>query len=249
MSTSLQTLFIIGATSAIAEAAARRHAARGGRLHLAARNAERLESLARDLNIRGAAEVTWATFDAADFDRYPALLDAAWQQLGRVDAVLIAHGTLPEQRTCEADWRLARDALLVNGLSPMLLAQQVADKMAAQQSGVLAVISSVAGDRGRQSNYIYGAAKGGLTVFLQGLRNRYFAQGVKVLTVKPGFVDTPMTAAFAKVPLWASADGVAGDILAAMARGRDVLYTPWFWRAIMLVIRSIPERVFKRLSL
>ena len=166
-----------------------------------------------------------------------------------MDAVLIAHGTLPEQRACEADWQLAREALLVNGLSPVLLAQQVAAKMAAQQGGVLAVISSVAGDRGRQSNYIYGAAKGGLSVFLQGLRNRYFAQGVKVLTVKPGFVDTPMTAAFAKGPLWASADGVAGDILAAMARGRDVLYTPWFWRAIMWIIRSIPERVFKRLSL
>ena len=249
MTSSLQTLFIVGATSAIAEAVARRHAARGGRLHLAARNGERLESLARDLKIRGAAEVSWTTFDAADFDSYPALVDGAWQRLGQVDGVLIAHGTLPSQPECENDWQLARDALLVNGLSPMLLAQQIAHRLAAQKNGVLAVISSVAGDRGRQSNYVYGAAKGGLSVFLQGLRNRYFAQGVGVLTVKPGFVDTPMTAAFPKGPLWPSPERVAADILAAMERGQDVLYTPWFWRAIMLVIRSIPERVFKRLSL
>lgn len=249
MTSSLQTLLIIGATSAIAEAAARRHAARGGRLHLVARNNERLESLARDIGIRGAAAVTWATFDAADFGSYPALIDAAWQQLGHVDGALIAHGTLPDQRACEADWQLARDALLINGVGPMLLAQQLAAKMSAQQGGVLAVISSVAGDRGRQSNYVYGAAKGGLSTFLQGLRNRYFTQGVSVLTVKPGFVDTPMTAAFPKGPLWASAERVAADILAAMERRRDVLYTPWFWRAIMLVIRSIPERMFKRLSL
>lgn len=249
MTQSLQSLLIIGATSAIAEAVARRHAAHGGRLHLAARNGERLESLARDLSIRGAAQVTWATFDANDFDSYPAVLEAAWQQLGRVDGALVAHGTLPQQGACEEDWQLARDALLVNGVSAMLLAQQIAQKMALQNQGVLAVISSVAGDRGRQSNYVYGAAKGGLSVFLQGLRNRYFSQGVSVLTVKPGFVDTPMTADFPKGPLWASPEHVAADILAAMGRGQDVLYTPWFWRAIMLVIRSIPERIFKRLTL
>lgn len=249
MTSSLQTLFIVGATSAIAEAVARRHAARGGGLHLAARNRERLESLARDLKIRGAAEVGWTTFDAADLGSYPALVEAAWQQLGRIDGVLIAHGTLPSQPECETDWQLARDALLINGLSPMLLAQQIAHRLAAQKKGVLAVISSVAGDRGRQSNYVYGAAKGGLSVFLQGLRNRCFAQGVGVLTIKPGFVDTPMTAAFPKGPLWASPERVAADILAAMERRKDVLYTPWFWRAVMLVIRSIPERLFKRLSL
>jgi short-subunit dehydrogenase len=134
--------------------------------------------------------------------------------------------------------------------SPVLLSQAIALRLAASQgSGTLAVIGSVAGDRGRQSNYAYGAAKGGLAVFLAGLRNRMFPRGVHVLTVKPGFVDTPMTAEVRKNALFATPDRVAGDILHAVARSKNEIYTPGYWRVIMAIIRAVPERIFKKLKL
>jgi len=125
----------------------------------------------------------------------------------------------------------------------------LANRFEAQRHGTLAVIGSVAGDRGRQSNYVYGTAKGALAIFLQGLRNRLHPAGVRVLTVKPGFVDTPMTASFKKGPLWAAPEAVAAAIVAAVERGRDVIYTPWFWWGIMTLIKLVPERVFKKLKL
>jgi short-subunit dehydrogenase len=131
----------------------------------------------------------------------------------------------------------------------MTLSTVLAEYFAAQRRGVIAVISSVAGDRGRQSNYVYGAAKAAVTAFASGLRQKLFPRGVRVLTIKPGFVDTPMTAAFPKGILWASPQRVARDIVRAMDGGRAVLYTPWFWRPIMAVINSIPEAIFCRLRL
>jgi short-subunit dehydrogenase len=129
------------------------------------------------------------------------------------------------------------------------LATVLANRFEAQRSGSIAVISSVAGDRGRQSNYVYGAAKGAVTLLLQGLRNRLSKSGVQVLTIKPGFVDTPMTAEFKKGALWAKPDDIAHGIVSAIDRRRDVVYLPGFWRLIMLIIRHIPEPIFKRMSL
>ncbi|MCG8081658.1 MAG: SDR family NAD(P)-dependent oxidoreductase, partial [Candidatus Thiodiazotropha taylori] len=137
----------------------------------------------------------------------------------------------------------------VNALTTISLLTNLANYFEAQQRGSIVVISSVAGDRGRQSNYVYGAAKGAVTIFLQGLRNRLTKSGVNVLTVKPGFVDTPMTADFPKGALWASSEKVAQDINKAIDAQKSVAYVPWFWRYIMLIIKSIPEMVFKKLSL
>ncbi|WP_295993872.1 SDR family oxidoreductase [Rugamonas sp.] len=245
----MQKILIIGATSAIAEAAARRFAQRGDALILLARDGERLAALCADLAIRGAAQCGGARFDAGATESHAGLIAEAVAALGGLDAVLIAHGTLPDQQACQADAALALREIGTNALSVINLLTELANRFEAQRHGCIAVIGSVAGDRGRQSNYVYGSAKGMLAIFLQGLRNRLHKAGVTVLTIKPGFVDTPMTAAFPKGPLWATPDQVAGAIVQAMDQGRSVLYTPFFWRAIMLMIRSIPEAIFKKLSL
>lgn len=245
----MEKVLIIGATSAIAEATARRFAAQGASLYLLARNQERLGTLASDLSIRGASKVAYGDFDACAFDRHQALLDGILAELGGLDTVLIAYGTLSDQKACEASVELTLQELNINALSVIALLTRLAPHFEAQREGCIAVIGSVAGDRGRQSNYVYGTAKGALGIFLQGLRNRLHKSGVQVLTIKPGFVDTPMTASFPKGPLWASPEKVALDIEKAIEKKRNVLYTPSFWFLIMAIIRSVPEFVFKRLSL
>jgi decaprenylphospho-beta-D-erythro-pentofuranosid-2-ulose 2-reductase len=243
-------ILIVGATSAIAEAAARQWLARdpAAQFVLAARNSTRLEAIAADLRLRGATVATHP-FDALDFDAHATLLDAAWTALGAVDAMLVAHGSLPDQRACEQSASLTLREFSINALSVIALCTAAAERFQAQRRGTLAVIGSVAGDRGRQSNYVYGAAKGAVDVFLQGLRNRLWPQGVAVVTIKPGFVDTPMTAAFAKTPLWATPAAIAPALVDAVARGADVVYLPGRWRLIMAIIRAIPEALFKRLKL
>lgn len=245
----MQKILIVGAASAIAEAAARQWAGRGAALFLVARNAAKLEAIAADLKVRGAAAVSTHVMDATDTAAHAAMLDAALAALGGLDVALIAHGTLPDQKACEASVELTLREIDNNGLSVIALATRLANLLEAQGRGTIAVIGSVAGDRGRQSNYVYGAAKGLVARFLEGLRNRLAKAGVQVLTVKPGFVDTPMTAAFPKGALWAQPEQVARGIVAAIDRRKDEVYLPGFWRLIMLVIRHIPERIFKRLSL
>lgn len=245
----MQKILIIGATSAIAEATARRWAVGGNALFLVARNAARLETIAADLRVRGAASVASLAMDANDTAAHAAMLDAANDALGGLDVALIAHGTLPDQKACERSVEVTLQEIATNGLSVIALATLLGEKFERQGSGTLAVIGSVAGDRGRQSNYVYGAAKGLVGLFLQGLRNRLDRKGVQVLTIKPGFVDTPMTAAFKKGALWAQPEDIAAGILRAIAKKRDVVYLPGFWRLIMLIIRHIPEFIFKKLSL
>jgi len=245
----MQKILIIGATSAIAEACAKRFAAQGHSLYLLARNSSCLESLAQDLRVRGAAAVHCATFEANALETHQALLEQVKTELNGLDRVLIAHGTLSDQQACEQSVELTLQELQTNALSVIALLTRLANHFEQQRHGSIAVIGSVAGDRGRQSNYIYGTAKGALSIFLQGLRNRLHKSGVQVLTIKPGFVDTPMTAAFPKGPLWATPEKVAHDIDKAIEKNKDVLYTPGFWMLIMLIIKSVPERLFKRLSL
>ena len=245
----MQKILIIGATSAIAEATARRWAARGAALFLVGRKAERLEQIAADLRVRGAASVAFHALDACARDAHETMLCAAEQAMGGLDVALIAHGSLPDQKACEASVELTFQEIDTNALSVIALLTRLATRFEAQGHGSLAVISSVAGDRGRQSNYVYGAAKGMLTLFLQGLRNRLAKKGMHVLTVKPGFVDTPMTASFKKGALWASPDAIAQGIVGAIDKKRDVVYLPGFWWLIMTLIRHIPERIFKKLSL
>ena len=245
----MQKVLIIGATSAIAEATARIWAARGAALFLVGRRAQRLDVIAADLRVRGAGAVGCHVMDACDIAAYAAMIDAAVATLGGLDVALIAHGSLPDQKACEASVELTLREIDNNGLSVIALATLLGNKFAVQGAGSIAVISSVAGDRGRQSNYVYGAAKGMVSLFLQGLRNRLAKQGVQVLTIKPGFVDTPMTAALPKGALWAQPDAIARGIMLAIEQKSDEVYLPGFWWLIMTIIRHIPERVFKRLSL
>ncbi|MDD5389270.1 MAG: SDR family oxidoreductase [Gallionellaceae bacterium] len=245
----MKRILIIGATSAIATACARRWAAHEATFFLVGRNAEKLGQVADDLAARGATVYTHV-LDLNHFDQHAATLDACYAALGQVDVALVAHGTLPDQKACEQDAQLAVQEFTNNGLSVIALLTDLANRMEARRSGCIAVISSVAGDRGRPSNYLYGAAKGAVTDFCSGLRGRLFKAGVQVLTIKPGFVDTPMTQGL-PLPglLLATPDKVAKDIVHAVEKRRDTLYTPWFWRLIMLIIIHIPGLIFKRLGL
>lgn len=244
-----QTILIIGATSAIAEAAARQWAARGDTLYLLARNQDRVQAVAEDLRVRGAAAVETALLDVADFNAHAEAVTRALETLGRIDVALIAHGTLPDQARSETDASYALREFTVNGTATITLAELIAQKLETQGHGTLAVISSVAGDRGRASNYLYGAAKAAVSTYLSGLRQRLSSRGINVLTIKPGFVDTPMTAPFKKGLLWAKPEQVARGIVRAIDKRRAVVYLPWFWAGIMAVIRGIPEFVFRRVQL
>lgn len=242
----MQRILIIGATSAIAEATARAFAARGARLFLVARDAERLEAICADLRVRGAT-ADGNVLDANDTAGHAAMLDAAWAALGSVDVALIAHGTLPDQAACSASVAVSMQEFATNGTSVIALCVALAQRL--QAPATLAVISSVAGDRGRASNFLYGSAKSAVTAFTSGLRQSLNGSGVNVLTIKPGFVDTPMTAAFRKGALWATPAQVAAGIVRAIEKRRAVAYLPWFWWGIMRVITHIPEAVFRRIRL
>jgi short-subunit dehydrogenase len=245
----MKRILIIGATSAIAESCARLWAQRGDALVLAGRKEAALQAIVADLRTRGASQVHHQVFDANDHGQHAALLQAATQTLGGLDVVLIAHGTLTDQARAQNDAAYALAEIDTNGLSVVSLMALAANQFEAQKRGSIAVISSVAGDRGRQSNYVYGSAKALVSAFASGLRQRLAKHGVQVLTIKPGFVDTPMTAHLPKGALWAQPEQVAKDIHGAIEKGRHVLYTPGFWRLIMLIIKHIPEFVFVKLKL
>lgn len=245
----MKKILIVGATSGMAEACARLWAQRGDQLFLAARNAPQLESVATDLRVKGAAKVLTRVFDVQDYEQHAGLVRECLEALGGIDVVLVAHGTLTDQERAQKDVGYALQEISVNGVSVLSLLTALAPVLEAQGHGTLAVISSVAGDRGRQSNYVYGSAKAMVTAFLSGLRQRLAKQGVNVLTIKPGFVSTPMTAHLPQGPLWARPEAVARDISRAIDRGRGEIYTPGFWRLIMFIIKHIPEFVFVKLKL
>lgn len=245
----MRKVLIVGANSAIAQACARRWAQRGDAVFLAARNARALETLVADLRVRGIKQVGSQIFDANQLDQHAALIEQASQALQGLDTILIAHGTLTEQDRAQQDVAYALSEIATNGTSVVSLMTAAANRFEAQGHGAIAVISSVAGDRGRQSNYVYGSAKALVSAFASGLRQRLAKKGISVTTIKPGFVDTPMTAAFKKGPLWAKPDQVAKDIVVAIDQGKTVVYTPGFWRLIMLIIKHIPEFVFVKIAL
>jgi short-subunit dehydrogenase len=242
-------VLIIGATSAIAAETAKAYAEDRARLFLTGRNAEKLASVRDDLRVRGATQVDTEVLDVSEISRHREVIDSAVGTLGGLDVALIAHGTLPDQAGCQQRVADTTEALHVNFIATIALLTELANYFEAQRNGCIAVITSVAGDRGRQSNYVYGAAKGGVERFLQGLRNRLYRSGVAVVTIKPGFVATPMTAGMKQSPLAANARRVGRSIYRAIEHRRDVVYIPWFWRPLMIVIKSLPERIFKRLHL
>ena len=242
-------ILILGATSAIAIATCRQLAARKVSFYLVARSESKLQVVASDLRTRGATAVTLNFMDLDDTAQHPQMLESAAATLGQIDLALIAHGVLGDQELAQADYSVTEVTLRTNLLSPISLCTWLGNYFEAQGRGVLAVISSVAGDRGRKSNYVYGTSKGALNIFLDGLRNRIDRHGVHVLTIRPGFVATPMTAHLRRNALFAEPNTIARGIVKAIERRKDVVYLPAVWAAIMLVVRSIPQSIFKRMNM
>ena len=237
-------VLVLGATSAIAQQLARAYAERGAALFLVARNEQRLSAVADDLRVRG-AQVQTAVADLDDPAAHEELLAGA----APLEIVFLAYGVLGDARETERSAEAAEAVLRSNLLRPISLLTRAATLLEAQRGGCIVALASVAGDRGRASNAVYGASKAGLAAFLSGLRNRLARSGVRVITVKPGLVDTPMTGHLSKNRLYSSPERVARDLIRAVDGRSDVVYTPWWWRWVMLVLRLIPEPVFKRLSL
>lgn len=242
------SVLALGATSAIAEATLRILAERGARFYLVARSQEKLDAVCADLLMRGASDVVTRVMDLNDTAGHAAMLAAAAQSLGTIEMALLAHGVLGSQDEGQSSYSAAEAVFRTNLLSSVSLITWLANYFESMKKGTLAVISSVAGDRGRKSNYVYGASKGALSIYLDGLRSRLNPAGVQVLTIKPGFVATPMTAHLAQGQLFATPSRVARGIVRAIERGRDVVYLPAFWGPIMLVTRAIPRAIFKRVN-
>jgi short-subunit dehydrogenase len=240
-----ERVVIFGATSAIAAEVAALYAARGARLHLVGRNPEKL---ARVAACCGPAEVSTSSLDFAELAQNEEAVSDAFAALGQVDVALIAHGDLGDQLASEQSFEPAELVLRVNFLSAVALLVPLANRLEAARSGRIGVITSVAGDRGRPRNYTYGAAKGALNVYLQGLRTRLYPAGVSVTTLKLGPVDSPMTRDHAKHALFGKPDAVARSIVRALDRRTPEAYVPFFWGLIMPIVKHTPERLFQKLS-
>jgi len=246
-----KTIVLVGATSAIAEHCARVWLQQGvARLVLVGRDAARLERLADDLRIRSpGTDISAMHGDLVRPESIQDIADSITAH-GCPDRVLIAHGALPEQTECQADLAEAEKAMHLNGISPALFAEAFAAHMARAGAGTLGIIGSVAGDRGRKSNYVYGAAKGLVTRYAEGLQHRFAGTGIKVVLIKPGPTDTPMTAHLkSQGAKLAPVEEVARAIVRGMEQGQPEIYVPGKWRWIMLVIRNLPRFVFNKMDI
>ncbi|EGG94512.1 oxidoreductase, short-chain dehydrogenase/reductase family [gamma proteobacterium IMCC1989] len=250
----MKKIVILGAMSTIAIACTRLWANKECEFILIARNKDKLSQIADDLTARGSI-VHIKTSDFSDYSKHETLSKECFEKVGNIDILLTAYGTLPDQIECEKNTDIALQEFHTNGLSVISLLNHFAMRMEKQDtvsgtiSGTIAVISSVAGDRGRASNYLYGAAKSAVSTYCSGLRARLSRTGIHVLTIKPGFVDTQMTQHLTlPEKLTASPEQVAHDISGAITSKKDVLYTRWFWRYIMLIIVIIPNRIFKKMK-
>jgi decaprenylphospho-beta-D-erythro-pentofuranosid-2-ulose 2-reductase len=242
-------ILVLGATSGIAEACVRLWAGRGDSLYLVARNADRLAVVAADARTRGASHVDTAVTNLDDTAAHPELLAHAINSLGGLDIAFLALGVLGDQAEAERNFAAANQILHTNYTAPVSLLTWLANYTAQRHAGTLAVLSSVAGERGRKSNYVYGSSKAGLTAFVDGLRNRIDRDGVRVMTIKPGPVKTAMTESMKGNAKFADVDAVAAALVKAIDKGTDIVYVPGIWRIIMAVIRAIPESIFKKLNL
>ena len=241
-------VLVLGATSAIAQAVCRRYAESGARLALVARNHQYLDVVAADLRVRGASALWTEVADLLDVERHPQLVARAEQALGGLDVALVAHGILPVQAEALVDSRIAQLCWQTNFVSAASLLEAVGRRMEDAGHGTVAALSSVAGDRGRAENYVYGASKAALSAYASGLGQRLFPKGVRVVTVKPGPVATPMTAGrVTRTRLLADVDDVGRRIHRGLEGGWPVVYAPAYWRLIMAVLRLLPTALFERM--
>jgi len=245
----LQKVVVLGATSGIALDVQRQLAQRGCDLLLIARSPERLAAVQADLLVRGAKQVLTCVADLALIQHHSAIFDFVRRSLPGYDTVFLAYGSMRDQKDSEASIDILLDELNVNFVSACAILTLFAADLEQRHTGCIAAITSVAGDRGRRSNYVYGSAKGALSLFVQGLRSRLHPAGVKVITIKPGPTQTPMTDHIPNAARFADSELVARDIVRALARrAPDVLYTPKIWRYVMTAVEHVPESIFKRLS-
>jgi decaprenylphospho-beta-D-erythro-pentofuranosid-2-ulose 2-reductase len=245
----MKRVVILGATSGIAVEVQRQLAHHGCELFLVARSGQRLAELQADLTIRGAKQVVTCSADLAAVQQHASIFEYARRTFPDFDTVLLAYGSMHDQKESEASVDVLLEELQVNFVSATAILTLFAADLERRGTGCLAAITSVAGDRGRRSNYVYGSAKGALSLFLQGLRSRLHAAGVRVITIKPGPVQTAMTDHMPNAARFADPEQVARDIVRALERRTpDVLYTPRIWRYVMTAVRHVPETIFKRLS-
>ncbi len=243
----MSTVLILGAASDMSVAIAKRYAAAGYDLQLAARNIDRLKPLQSDIQIRYNCTCTLYEFDALNFQSHTSFYEAL---AIKPDITICVFGYLGDQEIAAANWNETEKIIQTNYTGAVSILNIVANDYAAKQKGVIVGISSVAGERGRQSNYIYGSAKAGFTAYLSGLRNRLFKNNVHVVTVKPGFVYTKMTEDLTLPPLLtAKPDDVANVVFKAVEKKKNTVYVKWFWKWIMCIIKSIPEFIFKKMKL
>ena len=243
-----RNVLILGATSAIARGTAAAFAARGDNLYLASRDLEELKRIAADLQVRYGVKVSYSLFDAAATETHPAFFAGVLKEVQELTGVVVAFGLLGDQQAAR-EFDLAEKIIASNFTGAVSILSICANYFEPLKRGFIIGITSVAGDRGRQSNYVYGAAKGAFSLYLQGLRNRLFASGVRVITIKPGFVDTAMTFGLPGLFLVATPQNIGMKIVRTLSRSADIVYLPGFWRYIMLIIKHIPEPIFKRLKM
>jgi len=242
-------VLILGATSTIAKACAQGFAKKGFNLFLAGREEPELIRMAADIKIRFSVDVRYGVFDAENYASHGQFLENVIRQMNGLTGALLAFGYLGEPKKAIYDFEQAQKIININFTGACSILNLCANYFAKQNHGFIVAISSVAGDRGRQSNYLYGSAKAGLNVYLEGLRNRLHQHKVRVITIKPGFVDTKMTFGLPGMFLVASPQTIGEKIVHSLDHSKDTVYLPWFWRYIMLIIKSIPEFIFKRLKL
>lgn len=245
----MKKIVVLGATSGIAMEVEHQFAQLGCELLLVARSEDRLAALQSDLLARGAKQVLTCTADLAVIGQHEWIFDFVRRSFPDYDTVLLSYGSMHDQKESEASVDVLLEDINVNYVSAAAILTLFASDLERRRTGCIAAVTSIAGDRGRRANYAYGSAKGALSLFLQGLRSRLHPAGVKVITIKPGPVQTPMTDHLANASRFAKPQAVARDIVKTLEhRSPDVLYTPKVWRYIMTAVTHIPERIFKRLS-
>lgn len=244
-----QRILVFGASSAICSELLKLFAHKEGSFYLIARDAPKLSAQKADLEVRGGNVAGQECYDFNQWDTHEAAVGRALEALGQIDVAIVAHGSLPDQSECETSPASVRACMEDNFMSAAIIIQCCAAALSVQGSGTLLAISSVAGDRGRKSNYVYGSAKSGIDALLQGLRARFTGTGIQIVNVKPGMIETPMTAHMKSGALWSTPQAIAPTIMRALEKGGGVYYVPGYWRFIMWVIRLLPNAIMARLPI